>query len=283
MQPRAARESPRSLGCVTFSKLGHWGQFGNQLFQISAVLGYAAKYRCRPKLPLWRCSYSGLNYGDYFPRLSHYYYLGQYDGAVYHEQNFSYNEIPFIYNVDLRGIFQSEKYFVFIQDKIRGIFKEPEYAEAILNSYCAEHRLFEFNAIHFRFYNHPLNDKGHVVEALPDSYFLNALERLGSTRPLVVATDNQASLREFMARNRVTQKFHVLMFDHPLLDFFMLTRAERIAISNSSFSWWAAYLGKKKLEILAPQRYYWFNSIESRNPFWNTKDLYPEDFKELIF
>jgi hypothetical protein len=279
--PGATREALRALSRVTFSRLGHHGQFGNQLFQISAVLGFAAKYGCRPTLPPWRCAEGGFDYGNYFPELNR--YFGRCSGTVYREPNFAYNEIPFILNVDLRGHFQSEKYFMSIKSKIREIFREPPFVEAALNSYCADHRLNEFNAIHFRFYSDPIKDKRTVLDALPDSYFLKAMERLGSNRPLVVATDDKSKLREFLVRNGIADGVHVLTLDHPLLDFFMLARAERIAIGNSSFSWWAAYLGKQKSEILAPDRHYWFNPAERLKSFWNTKDLYPESFKELIF
>jgi hypothetical protein len=278
--PEASREALRGLSRVTSSRLGRNGQFGNQLFQIAAVLGFAKKNGCRPTLPPWRCAQRGFDYGNYFPRLDR--YSGPCSGAVYRELNFAYNEIPFIFNVDLWGWFQSEKYFMSIKSEIREIFKEPAFAEAALNSYCAEHQLVEFNAVHFRFYSDPVNDVGSFQDALPDSYFLNAMARLGSNRPLVIATDDKLKIREFLVKNHITERAHVLTFDHPLLDFFMLARADRIAIANSSFSWWAAYLGKQKSEILAPDRRYWFSARAQPKSFWNTKDLYPGNFTELM-
>ncbi len=279
--PGATREALRALSRVTFSRLGQHGQFGNQLFQIAAVLGFAAKHGCRPVLPRWRCAYDGFDYGSYFPELNR--YFGECSGTVYQQPNFAYNEIPFIFNADLLGYFQSEKYFIPIKSKIREIFREPAFVEAALNSYCTEHRLVGFNAMHFRFYSDPLKDTEAPFDALPDSYFLDAIERLGSNRPLVIAADDKLKIREFLVRHHLADRVHVLTFDHPLLDFFMLARAERIAIANSSFSWWAAYLGKQKSEILAPHRYHWFDPVERHKSFENTKDLYPESFKELTF
>lgn len=278
--PGAIKQRLRSLSPVTFSKLGNWGRFGNQLFQISAVLGYAARYGCRPLLPVWRCDRGGFDYGHFFPQFNR--YSGWWRGPVYSEPSFAYGEIPFIPGVDLRGNYQSEKYFAPIKDKIRALFAEPAFATPLLDSYCAEHGLGEFNALHIRFYKDPLDATLRVVDAVPDSYFLAAVKHLGTEKPLVVATDNKVELRAFTERHGITQNIHLLTFDHPLLDFFMLARADRIAISNSSFSWWAAYLGRPKSEILAPHRYYWFNEEARRNPFWTPRDLYPDNFKELI-
>ena len=90
---------------VTFSNLGKRGQFGNQLFQISAVLGYAAKFGAVARLPQWRCKLSGRDYGAVFPTVTSYY--GSCEGALYNESNMMFIEIPFAPRIDLNGNFQS--------------------------------------------------------------------------------------------------------------------------------------------------------------------------------
>ena len=121
------------------------------------------------------------------------------------------------------------------------------------------------------------------MEPLPDRYFVRALERLEGGCPLVIATDDKRRLPALLARNNIARQYHMLDFEDSLIDFFMLSRARRIAISNSSFSWWAAYLGRPKDAIIAPQRYYWFDRKERSNPFYNTSTLYPNNFEEQIF
>ena len=260
--------------------MGNWGQFGNQLFQIAAVLGYSAHYGCRPRLPRWRCKASGTDYEAYFPWVKAYY--GRCAGALFNERHFHYEKLPFIYGLDLRGNFQSEKYFLHIKDRIRELYAEPPAIAAELDTYCAEHNLQAFNSLHMRFYSHAIRDQG-PMETLPDAYFRNAIALTSSRQPLVVATDDKARFAEFLVDNNIRRDVHLLKFQNPLLDFYMLSRSRRIAISNSSFSWWAAYLGPTKERIIAPHRYYWFKRTERANPFWDTRDLYPDQFDELIF
>lgn len=264
---------------MTFSRMGRWGQFGNQLFQIAAVLGYAAEHGCRPRRPRWYCWSSGTDYEPYFPWVKMYY--GRCTGAVFRERHFYYEKLPFIYGLDLRGNFQSERYFSHIRDRIRQLYAEPAAITIQLDTYCRDHGLQAFDAVHIRFYSHVVRDQG-PMEVLPCSYFKNAIGSMTGSRPLVIATDDKVRLDQFLADNGIDRSAHVLQFENPLLDFYMLSRARRIAISNSSFSWWAAYLGAPKERIIAPQRYYWFRQSERANPFWDTRDLYPEQFDELI-
>jgi hypothetical protein len=141
--------------------------------------------------------------------------------------------------------------------------------------------LREFNALHVRFYSHRF-DQNDSTEVLPSDYFSRSVALLGTERPLVVATDDKPSFRRMMNEIELRDDLHLLQFEDPLLKFYMLSRAQKIAISNSSFSWWAAYLGEKKQQVIAPHRYFWFRARVRSNPFFDTRDLYPDHFDELI-
>ncbi len=270
------RDKPK----VTFPRLGSHGQFGNQLFQISACLGYAARFGAEPRLPEWVCSYSGINYGNIFEGIKKYY--GQLPRAtLYQEQNFTYADIPLMQKIDLRGNFQCERYFENAEEQIRSIFAEPVFITKQLDEYILENKLGAFSAIHFRSYSHPVNDLNHPMARLPEAYYLSALQALGDSKSLLIATDDKEFVASFLARHHIRRDVHVLTFDNPLLDFFALTRAKHLAISNSSFSWWAAYLSNAK-RVSAPHRYFWFSDHVRRNPFWDTRTLYPKHFQEII-
>lgn len=270
----------RNFSTVTFREIGRAGQFGNQLFQISAVLGYAHTYGCRPVLPVWHCKTSDRRYDSYFPLVRKFY--GTNRGALFRETDFSYSRIPFIFNVNLLGFFQSEKYFEPISLQIKELFAEPEIVSRRLDNYCLQHGLSDFNALHIRCYTHA-NDRGAPLQMLPDAYFNNALQRLESDRMLVVATDDKTVAAKMISRCASKQPIHLLSLEDPLLEFFMLSRAKQIAISNSSFSWWAAYLGAEKDLVLAPDHRRWFTADKLGSCALNTNDIYPSAYEEVQF
>src|SRR6476620_10699527 len=51
---------------VTSSGLGGYGELGNQMFQVAAVLAYAAKTGKIASLPPWTCKISGRDYTRLF-------------------------------------------------------------------------------------------------------------------------------------------------------------------------------------------------------------------------
>lgn len=266
---------------VTFSKLGRWGQFGNQLFHISAVLGYAARHDAEPLLPRWVCEKNGIEYDALYPQIKNYY--GQPpESDLYEEPNFAYYEIPFAPHIDLRGNFQSEFYFRNVSSTIKQLFAEPAVLKSRLDAFCVEHDLSDFDGIHIRNYSLAPDNQGDPMARLPDQYYVMALKELEYDRPLLITTDDRRLTQNFIESLDIRRPYLLIRSEDALIDFYLLSRAKRLAISNSSFSWWAAYLGGPDNIVFAPHRYYWFKAEERKNKFWDPRDLYPARFKELI-
>lgn len=270
-----------SQSTITFSKLGQWGQFGNQLFQISAVLGYAVRYKAKVVLPPWRCQVSGRDYGEIFPAIKDLY--GDIDiSTLYNEISFSFQQIAYQKNLDIRGNFQSEKYFANALEEIRHIFIEPPLVTEKIENYLSSSNIAKFNAIHVRAYSHPIFDANFPISRLPEYYFVEAIKKISGSNPIFIVSDDREYAINLIRRFNIEDIIVFPDFHDSLVDFFFLSRAENLAISNSSFSWWSAYLGKKKERVFAPHRYFWFRPEYRKDPFWDTRDLYPVQFKELI-
>ncbi|KST59844.1 putative glycosyltransferase [Methylobacterium sp. GXS13] len=271
-----------SGGTISCSILGRWGQFGNQLFQIAAVFGYAKKYGSQVILPRWHCVMSEQDHGAKFPKVQAYY--GQQPLAEpFYEKNYAYNDIPYKDHVDLQGSFQSEKYFFHARAQIKDLFSEPEEIKIRLDKFIEKYDCRIFDALHVRNYLHPTRDIGFGdMERLPEEYFIAAIQRLNDTIPLFVATDKRDFVSELFRKTGLKRRIVMMDTNDPLMDFYMLSRSRRIAISNSSFSWWSAYLGSEKENVIAPHRYYWFSSKGRNNPHYDTRDLYPSNFEEII-
>ena len=160
-EPHEAKDCAETHGggTVTFSQLGELGQFGNQLFQIAAALGYGARHNARVLLPHWRCGLRQRDYGRLFSGVNK--YCGASPKSVlHHELSLAYSDIPYQEHIDLRGYFQCERYFVNIREQIVQLFAEPQAINAELESFCRAKQLREFDAIHFRCFSHPESDRG---------------------------------------------------------------------------------------------------------------------------
>lgn len=230
---------------ISFSQLGLQGRLGNQLFQVAATESLAFKNGWTAEFPKW----------DYSRHFNHHFNQAdpvQFD-SVYTEQGFNFSEIPVSPNMDLRGYFQSEKYFD--EKHVRHIFtfKEP----APKHDACVIHlRRGDYLALTDYF------------AELPKQYYQNAIKELNPSRCIVISDDLQ-----------MAQKF----FDWDTFEFFdkgeieclkLMASAKQVIMANSSFGWWGAWLSGG--EVAAPAQ--WFTG---RAAHYNTNDLIPERWKKI--
>jgi hypothetical protein len=142
----------------------------------------------------------------------------------------------------------------------RGYWQKPEYAAAVAAELAADLTAFGERAhraealecvLHVR-----RHDYGHHG-LLPLAYYRAALEQCGWP-PFKVVTDEPnfcayafASIRGFAGVTRGDTS-------DPWRDFFLLAKARRQIIANSSFSWWTAWLGRAAgttTSVIAPSEW----------------------------
>lgn len=92
--------------------------------------------------------------------------------------------------------------------------------------------------------------------ALSAAYYRTAVQRMRERHPgctLFVFSDDAAYARELFAGMGVP--FTLVQAESPeptLSDFFLMSRCRHHIIANSSYSWWAAYLGADDATVIAP-------------------------------
>jgi hypothetical protein len=285
-----------SLLCVVISCLSLYaekpfivgslvGQLGNQFFQIATTVSLALDHDATPIFPDLRHSdlYNiPINYKHVF---SHLHTSDPYAAVslVYSEPHFHFSKIPFHPNMVLKGYFQSEKYFKHHKEEIIKLFQPSEDVKHYLQnkySHILDHP--KTVAVHIRMYKdtsphfHPFVGWDYIEKAIESfdhdslfvifsdqmSYCKRELKKLAKTRNLVFIEDPFSSLR------------------HDFYDFYLISMCKHQIISNSSFSWWAAYLNQNPEKIvIAPSPSRWFGPGLSYN---NTKDLLPPEWKVLF-
>jgi hypothetical protein len=156
------------------------------------------------------------------------------------------------------GYFQSERYFEGYEAEVRALFAvRREHEQAFAERYGD---LGGYVCVHVRRADYLEIDGW----ALPVSYFADALAVAGAAqgeRPVIVVSDDLQAARAELGH------LPGLRFEAnpPMVDLLLLMHADAIILSNSSFSWWGAWLSRRPgVRVLAPEHWVGFErGIES--------------------
>lgn len=240
---------------VTFANLGSYGRKGNAMFQIAATIGYAKKYDVPFFFPEWEHQKEfSLPESFFLPKKSIHF------SSEIREARYTYSDLPFQKDCSLSGYFQSWKYFDHCSDYIREIFTLREKENNItFKGLCAVH-VRRGDYLQFPDH-HPTLDM---------SYYKAAMERVPASKFLIFSEDVQ-----WCRENFVGPQFIVTEPASSAIDFKMQMSCNHFIIGNSSFSWWAAWLGTHSDKVvIAPKK--WFGpALEATHP---THDLIPPDW-----
>lgn len=234
------------------------GRLGNNLFQLSAAVGYSTKYNVDYEIPPWE--YSTCFNIKIRPCVG--------DVKVnYGEKGWYYEELPFFSDgVKLFGFFQSYKYFEHCEGKIRDLF---QFNDQIKNKFAP----LEGNtcSIHVRRGDY-IGNVFHEVCHL--EYYLEAISEIKSRTAIdkfVVFSDDIAWCREKF----VGDEFVFIEGNSNIEDLCLMSQCSHNIIPNSSFSWWASWLNNNPNKIvIAPDT--WFGD-KSRG----IEDLIPENWIKI--
>lgn len=240
---------------VTFGRLGAFGRRGNAMFQIAATIGYAKKHNDTFLFPKWKHQNEFELPNDLFvPK-----------GKIkcsnkFHESAFTYSEIPYKPNCDLHGYFQSWKYFDHCQDYIREVFtpkdaEDPDLFRGICSVHVRRGDYLKFPDFH------PTQDM---------QYYRKAMEQVPAKRFLIFSDDVK-----WCERNFIGNEFIVSEPASSAIDFKMQMACEHHIIANSSFSWWAAWLGDNQEKVVVAPKNWFGKKLAPTHP---THDLIPPEW-----
>lgn len=266
----------------------HIGRLGNNMFQIAAAIGYAKKYGYRwaadpmkglgePYSSIWDV-FPNMPMADYFNGQRYHEHPNdrcQIHGTHYDHCHFDYHPIPDMGpNLILTGFFQSWKYFENAQDEVKEVFKLRDYPE-----------MRDYVSIHVRrgdYVQHsgsfPPISVAYIDQAI---YFIEEMALRENPIPLMFFSDDIAWCREFFGR------YNKVEFSEGRNDFedmSLMSSCSHHIIANSTFSWWAAYLGKNPDRIVVSpshKRLNWFGPSSGVQK--DCVDLIPPHWHEIQF
>ena len=159
------------------------------------------------------------------------------------------------------GYMQSEEYFAPFQELIRSEFK---ILGAVARPFASKYgdRLRDARSVVLHFRRTDYQQVGSTQLGfdlrLPLAYYdacLNRIKDLPHCQVILVGDD----LREAAEHYRGRSNFFFER-NEPMVDFQLIQAADIAIISNSSFAWWAAYLGKPGRTIFAPKNWLGFKA-----------------------
>jgi hypothetical protein len=157
-------------------------------------------------------------------------------------------------NTIINGYFGSKHYFSHCEDLIRHYFEMEEICQAFKDCII----------IHFRDYQ-----KNPMMYSLPGNYYKNALKLLPEKKILVVTNDIDTASKILNIKADYTSNL-------PIVDFYICANADYFIASNSTFSWWGAYLSRAK--TIVPNK--WFDGDFKDCPV-NLKDFYLDEWSMI--
>ncbi len=251
------------------------GQLGNQLFIIAAAFSLALDHGAIPVFPDLVLKDSldlPVNHEKLFYFLPYTIPRGAEISFLYQEPHFHYAPIPYQPNMRLSGFFQSEKYFVHHKREILELFAPSQaITEYLQNSHASILQHPNTVALHIRYYH---EDPQGIFYCRPDkSYIEQAIRHFSEDALFIVFSNQIANCKQLLSG--FDRKFIFIEKETHYHDFYLMSMCKHNIISNSTFSWWAAYLNRNSEKIvIAPKK--WFTASHL-----DTKDLFPPEWIQI--
>jgi GR25 family glycosyltransferase involved in LPS biosynthesis len=189
-------------------------------------------------------------------------YLSEYK---YNDFNFNDNNFVYIFN----GFFQNESYFSKYSEEIKELLKEPDIVKNDLDTINVD--CIDWNntvAIHVRlgdYIENIVNKEKHFVDL--NNYYKNSIEYIENTQNTQNTQNIKFIIISESTKDECIKNYEILKnYDklysnnNEITDLYFISRCKGVICSNSTFSWWGAYLGRNDKIITIPNK--WLNDRE---------------------
>lgn len=250
---------------------GLMGGLGNYMFQIATAESIARDLHTNAVFDLSRVGQSQRHITNYTTNLFRNVKFGTpLPKYIYNERKFSYDEIPAADDLYLSGYFQSEKYFSRYSNEIKDLFLPKEDVDRLKKVI----KQFEFVcSIHIRRGDYLKYPNKHTQPSV--NYFLNAVNEIKIENPNAIFFVFSDDIR-WCKNVFIGSEFRFIEQFEDWEDLILMSLCDANIITNSTFSWWSAWLGETpEKTIIAPEK--WFGPDGPSDQ----QDIIPERWKRL--
>lgn len=166
---------------------------------------------------------------------------------------------------ELFGYWQNNRHLSFHRDLI---VSGLGWDKTIVNLLKQKPLPFDYDndiAVHLRLGDY---ENSSVMASLSENYFLNSIKYLKSQSKSdnsnihIFTNEIKSQKCDFLSNIGCKIVEHQSLVNDPILTLACMSKFKKIVISNSTFSWWAAYLGESEKLIVRPKK--WFNFKEGK-------------------
>lgn len=253
---------------ITFNQIGNYGRFGNQLFQYAMLFGVAKKKGYDFGIPKnQNCTLGEVFLGARFVHTLSSdmmkYNAIEPNGAATVFLSEVFNALD---GTNFAGYFQSPKYFKEFETELKQHLVLNPIMLQKAKEFVQQHKNLGF--IHIRRGDYVTSKNGNCHPPVTVDYIKKAVAASKAKQFVIISDDMEWCKNNLAFVNGVFSPFVGLHFGY---DFALMTQCKSAIISNSSFSWWGAWLGEEK-DIVAPS--VWFGSDPTVPQKWD--DVYCE-------
>ena len=221
------------------------GQLGNLMFETAAACAIAWDHHAEVYLPEKLSTGIGKHvfFRFAFKKIS------RNDITKYwNEPSYSFTPIKYQPNLEIRGYFQSEKYFSKYRDRLLYLFSPNEEDESYIQLKY-QRILQHHNSVGVQLRYYKWEDKSSkIYPQYGRDYLEKAMSQFPNDTLFVISSNNMTFAKEAIpafAKNVI-----FLEREPNYIDLFLLSRCKHNIITNSSFGWWGAWLNQNPNKIV---------------------------------
>ena len=265
------------------------GRLGNQLFQYVFALAASKKLKTRFFIDQTLINFYPAKYfilPNYFRYTNSFYFwffqnrlktkykvLSERNINLQSIFNLNDKELPLQNNCYYTGYYQSILYFENELNYLKNNIKIKSKFTKIFNNKFNNLNVNTYIAVHVRRTDYLKIDIDGVTNdlSLPKEYFINALSEIRNIKNyhIVFVSDDIRWCKENFSFSTPVHYINGSEID----DFQILMNANKLIISNSTFSWWGAFLNKKSNQFIAPKYWMGYNKNMWLPQAYNAKTL----------
>lgn len=240
------------------------GRLGNTLFEIASCYAYALDHNM--PFTLSNTTKDPVMQPLYFQNLVNLDWNPNKPAKFITEMQHNYEPLPWEddwknYNIEMKGFWQSEKYFKHRRSEILKLFNIP-------------YNKIEMVSIHVRRGDYLTIPGKHIL--MDDDYMKTAVDffRQKGYNNFLVFSDDISFCENYFKNHEGL--FDFVKDNDPLDDLMLMSNCVHQINSSSTFSWWGAWLNQNPDKIVITPKE-WFQSTQPEN----TNDIIPESWIKI--